>query len=221
LAQRLGVEAPALDKGRVLAKAAKTGLFSQFMRPGDLQMVSGDRFVQCKRGHFPLGTGLRLVKIDEVGAGPRTVGRARTVVRGGGVRRGNRRDGLHAVGFARQGLEDFHQVGVYALGQSFVSGKEFVGRLVIELGISAQEFEKVVARSLVAYLLNDLVHLGADARHFLQTDFVHLLRRQVGGGVVTDEIRVQLLAARQLPSTYLVKARGQVFADEELLELLE
>ncbi len=50
---------------------------------------------------------------------------------------------------------------------------------------------------------------------------MHLIGRQAGGGVMANEVSVKVAAVRQLPRADLVVATGQVFADEELLELLE
>ena len=86
------------------------------MATGDLQMMPRDRFMQRKRYHFPLGPGLRFIKIDKVGTGTGPVGGAGTVIRCGGVRGGDGRDSFHAIGLARQGPEDFYQVWVHGLG---------------------------------------------------------------------------------------------------------
>src|SRR5262249_41166373 len=132
------------------------------MGAGDLQMVSGDRFMQRKRGHFPLGPGLWFIKIDKVGTGARSIGRAGTVVGCGGVRRRNGRDGLHTVWLPRPRAGGLHQVRIDGLSQRLVSLKQVVGRLVKELGIGAQELEELLARAPEAGLLEDLVHLTAD-----------------------------------------------------------
>src|SRR5215472_16510119 len=191
------------------------------MGAGDLQMVSGDRFMQRKRGHFPLGPGLWFIKIDKVGTGARSIGRAGTVVGGGGVRRCDGGDGLYTVWLARERAEDLHQVRIDGLGQGLVSFKQIVGRLVKELGIGAQELEELLTRTLEACLLEDLVHLTADPSRLAQPDLVDLIRRDIGGGEVPDFVSVALGAVEDLPNTDLVKASRQILAHKELLELLE
>src|SRR5215471_7500714 len=160
------------------------------MGPGDLQMVSRDRFMQRKRGHFPLGPGLWFIKIDKVGTGARSIGRAGTVVGGGGVRRCDGRDGLHTVWFTWQRAEDLYEVRIHGLGQGLVGLKKIVGRLVKELGIGAQELEKLLTRTLEACLLEDLVHLTADPSYLAQPDLVDLFRCDIGRGEVPDFVSV-------------------------------
>ena len=66
----------------------------------------------------------------------------------------------------------------------------------------------------------DLVHLGADALHFLQPDVVDLLGRQVGCGVGLRQVGVPLLAIGQIEVAGGSPARRIVLLLPELEELL-
>src|SRR5689334_24743488 len=114
------------------------------MSPRDLQMMSGDGFMQRKRQHFPLWPGLWFIKIYKVGSRARAVRSALPIVSSRGIRRSHRRNRLYSVGLSRQCAEDFDQVRVDCFRQCLIGVKQLVGRLVKELRISAQIVEELL-----------------------------------------------------------------------------
>ncbi len=184
-------------------------------------MVSGDGFMERKRHHFPLRPGIRFIKVDEVGSRARPIGCSLAVISRRGIRCERRGNGFHAIRLAGQRAKHFHQVRIDRLGQRLVSHKQLFRRLVKELWIGAQELEKLVARSLEPGLLHDPIHFDIDARHFLQSDLVHLFRSFIRGGVVANHLRVQRFAMGKLPCAHLFITRGQILVYKELLKFCE
>src|SRR6185312_6233103 len=147
------------------------------------------------------------------------VSRARTVIRGSSVRRSHSRNGLNSVRFSRQSAKHPDEVGIYGLGHGFISFKQVVGRLVIELRVSAEKLEELLSRALESGLLHNAVHLGADTGHFLEANLVYLIGCQIGCGVAAHIVGIQFIAMWNLPDTNLIEAGRQIFIDEKLLEL--
>ena len=95
--QPLGVEAPALAEGHVVAVAAEGGQVLLLGGERHLEVVARDRLVQGERHHLPRGPRLGLVGVDPVGPGARAVVGGRVVEAGGRVGSHRRRGRLHAV----------------------------------------------------------------------------------------------------------------------------
>jgi len=72
--------------------------------------------------------------------------------------------------------------------------QQFVGSLGVELRVGAQEGQELREAALEFDLLDDAVHFLLDARYFLQSDLVDLLRGEVQGGVLVDLLPVVRLA---------------------------
>lgn len=85
VAEPLGIESPALDKGAEVEVATEFGVLSVFLGEGDLEVVTGDRFVEGEGHHFPFGTHVRGVKINGEGTRAAAVGGGAAIVGGAGV----------------------------------------------------------------------------------------------------------------------------------------
>jgi len=64
VAEPLGVESPVLEKGAEVEVATEFGVLSVFLGEGDLEVVTGDRFVEGEGHHFPFEAHVRGVEID-------------------------------------------------------------------------------------------------------------------------------------------------------------
>ena len=82
LAERLGVQRPALDVGRVAgAEAPEARQVLEFLLDRHLEVMARRRLVQRQRLHAELRLRLQVEGVDVEDAGPRTVRRRRLVVR--------------------------------------------------------------------------------------------------------------------------------------------
>ena len=72
--------------------------------------------------------------------------------------------------------------------------------------------------ALEADLVDDLLHLAADARHLRQAELVDLVGGQVGGCEPADASLIPRLAAREIADTHGVAGSGQVLLAEEIVE---
>ena len=87
--------------------------------------------------------------------------------------------------------------------------------------IGPQLGEELRQRSLEPDLLQDRLHLAANAGDFAQPFVVNLLRRQRRRRMPSGEMSVELRALRHLPDADLVESRREIFVDEIFLQLLE
>jgi len=89
---------------------------------------------------------------------------------------------------------------------------------VAELRVRAQELQELLEAALEPDALDHLLHFAADARHFLQSDFVYLVGREVGGGEPAHALLVPVGTTRCVPDADRAAAGGQVLLVEELLQ---
>ena len=89
----------------------------------------------------------------------------------------------------------------------------------MKLRIASQKAYKLFERTFVPELIDDGLHLGSDAPHFAQADFVNLPGCHIGGCVQAHGEAVHGFAFRQLPDADLIPACGQVLFDKKFLQL--
>jgi hypothetical protein len=130
-------------------------------------------------------------------------------------------DWRYAVGHARDGLKNLHQLRIDPLRHGAVRLEQLVAGFVEELRIRTELLAELVQRAGEADLLHDLVHLGADTRDFAYALFVDLLWGQVGRGEALRQVGVKVVPFRHLPDANLGKARRQIFRFVVALQLLE
>ena len=216
LAQKLRVERPAFDIGGEAGEIFAEGRQRQFLLQGDLVVMARHRFMRGERRQFPEGPLVQLRRIDPIGARNAGLRRARSVISGRRAFRFRRRDGLEAIGQARQRAEIARQQPVDRLGLPRRDAQQFLGRLGIIGRIGAQMLD-VSGAAGIAGLRRDRVHALADARHFVQTDLVNLVGRQVGGGVRLHPAGIPGRAAGQRRCAVALAAMGQIIGHEQLV----
>src|SRR5690606_39851390 len=85
-AQRLGVQAPALDEGGLAAEAAELGQFAQLLLQGHLEVVAGNGLVQEQALGVPGAPARQVVGVEVEDARPAAVlCRAHVSATGGGL----------------------------------------------------------------------------------------------------------------------------------------
>ena len=82
-AEALGIQSPALDKRRVAGVLSEFRLALLLLGQGNLQMVSGNRFVQRESFHLPFRPRTQVIGVHKIAAGPASGGCARLIVGGG------------------------------------------------------------------------------------------------------------------------------------------
>src|SRR5437667_3298011 len=83
LFRALGIQSPALDKRRVAGVLSEFRLALLLLGQGNLQMVSGNRFVQRESFHLPFRPRTQVIGVHKIAAGPASGGCARLIVGGG------------------------------------------------------------------------------------------------------------------------------------------
>ena len=206
-AEAFGVERPAFGKRRVVAERAELAKTRQgfgLLLNRELKMMSGDRLVI--RGGFqsdsqPRDVGAEVGERNPVDAGLRTVRRGRRIV-GRGALLGER--GLALDGDRRRRAQVEGRFGApFGVADE---GRELREDGLARIGFSGrpQRFVKsrdaILNRAIgIAERFQDFVHLGFDARDFLQTDGVDLLGRQRRAGRGGELSRVERLTVRKTP----------------------
>ncbi len=222
LAEALGVQAPSLDiRGVVAPQPAELRQPGELLRQGDLKVVARNGLVQSQRLHLPPRSGRQVIGVGEEPARASRVGRAGEVVRGGlrllGVGR-HRRD---TVRQPRQCAEQPAQLGIYPLGDVAIRREQLLAGREEELRVGADEGRELREAALEPGLVDDRLHLLADARHFRHSQLVDLLGRQLGGCVRAHAVAVPVRAIGQVSGRDRLAAGGDVLAFEEGEQLLE
>ena len=190
----LGIKAPALTIGDEIRGAPEHRRVRQLQTARELEVMARHRLMQRQRHHFPGRTHFGLVQVDVIVTRPAAVAGTLLVVGGGGVGRDVVRDRAHAVGLARDDLEDLDQFRIDAFCQRAVMGQQRVRCLLEKARIATQVGEELGHRTLETGLRFDRFHLAADARDLFQADGMDLCRGQVSGRVVAGEEVVIRLA---------------------------
>ena len=179
-AERFGIKRPAFDERRIAAKALERRQTRVFLRQADLEMMSGYAFVEIKRLDARRGARRQIIGVEIKYPRPRTIGRAALIAAAGVILfTESRHRADFELGFG-QGAEQRRHRRIDALADVIIALGQVLLRFGLELGIAADEIEKLLQCPLVADLRLDGLHALCNPRHFGQADGVNLFRRHVG-----------------------------------------
>ena len=124
-----------------------------------------------------------------------------------------------AVGRLRQRLEVVGDAGLDLLDVAHVAFLDLLGRLGDEARVGPDLVQellhcRLLGGGLEADLLAQRRQLRFETRHFVETELVDLLRREIGSGVHPNAVDVELAAAGHRPEPYPVGRRLQVVVAE-------
>ena len=126
---------------------------------------------------------------------------------------------LDAVGQPRQRGEPARQLGVDPLGDPRRAHQQRAGRGRVELRVAAKKSEQVGETPRELGRPHRFLHFAMDPCDLLQADLVDLIRSDVVGRVVADEIRVVGFAVRQRGGGDRLARPRRVFVAEEGLQI--
>src|ERR1041384_1553320 len=175
VSETFGIQPPTLDVSRVTGITAEIGQASQLLRASDLQVMSRHRLMQSWRFHLVLRPRLKLVGVDHVKTGARSISGARLIISRGLCRCFVVRNDLQAVRIPGQLSEQLRQFSVRTLRNVAVARDKIFGPGVIETRIGSKKGQEAGERTLEAALLNHRFHFLPYASDFLQSDVVNLL----------------------------------------------
>ncbi len=168
IAQRLRIERPAFDIGRVAAEAHECRKIGVFLREADLEMMPRCAFVQVERHIARRQPAGQVIGVEIECPRPRTVRRARIV-------RTTRFEllAILLVGLdLERGLRDQREIFADLLIDLFadivIALRQRLAALRLELLVGAHVVEELVERPLEADFLLDLLEAILDPRHFGQ-----------------------------------------------------
>ena len=183
-------------------------------------MVTRRSFVSSERRQHVERARVKRVRVDPILAGD--AHRAGIVTSARVVGRDRCRHRAHRIRRAWQAAKILRQVAIDLARDPCGATEQFLRRLRIELRIGAKIGEEICERALETDLTDDAFHLRANARHFPQTNFVHLARRRVRQcRVVADEIGVVGAAVRQRTCRDGAAGARRVLIGEKRAELIK
>ncbi len=175
--------------------------------------------VQRQRGQLVERARAQIVGVHEILSRHAAARVAHDVAPGGVGGRDGVGHRLHAVRQSRQRHEHVGHARVRALGDPGGGAQQRLGRLGVELVVGAQKGQELREGALEADLLDDRVHLGADARDLVEAEGVDLLGGEVERGVPPHQRRVALASLRQARGRELGTGGGEVLLGEEAQDL--
>ncbi len=195
-AKPLRIEAPTLGESGEVGAVLAPRRHLQLLLGRDLHMVAWDRLVDGERRNFPQRALIELGCVDEIEAGDSSVRASALVARSRVARRGRRCHRANPVGEPRQPVEQARHLPVDRLGLNGRRFQQLLGRLYIPFRVAPHVGDHRFAAGKAGGL-RDPFHFGANPRDFAEPELVNLLRSHVRSRVVTDKVRVILLALGQ------------------------
>src|SRR6187402_666986 len=219
LAQPLAVEAPTFCVGSVVALLAELWDTSEFLRDGDLQMMSGQTLVVRDDLRVLETTAGEVVRVNVDAAGALSIRRAGLVVGCGLLLLHVLRNGQDLERGFGQRTEELRQLGLHVVDVAGVGVDELLLGGSVQLGIrfdgGVEGFEIVET-----HLLRDDEHGGLVTLYFFQADLVNLVGGLVGRCALPDTEGVIGVAIGYGRDAGFSAALGNVLSREELREVL-
>ena len=220
LAERFGIQAPALGERGLAAEATELRQAGQLLLQRNLEVVTGDGLVQVQILGIPRLAGRQVIGIDVENAGAGAVFARAPVF---AARRGLGAECLDSTDLERRLRGQRKLLGDLLVDLRFQRAIVRQQRLLVlevEARVFLHEFEEVLQRALELYLRHHLADLAMDARDLAQAQRMDLRRAHVGGGAHARVERVPGLAVGQLVDADRVARGRQVFVVDKGAQLL-
>ena len=190
LTQPLRVETPAFTIGVEVILPTPLGQALVFLLKGNLQVMAWHPLVQGQAYHFVKGAAAQVVGVNEILAGAGAVTGSRLIVSGGRPGCGLSWYWLDPIGVTGQAAEVAGQLAIDALRYPgyVVQVVLFIG--LVELFITAQEFQERGKVTVERHFLDNLAHFGLYTLHFRQAQGMHRIGVSIQTGVVAQQLVV-------------------------------
>ena len=197
LTQPFRVQTPAFTVGVEVILSAPLGHALVFLLKGKLQVMAWHRLVQGKAHQFVQGAATQVVGVNEILAGTGAITGSRLVVSGGRSWCGLSGYWLDPIGVTGQAAEVAGQLAIDALGYPgyVVQVVLFIG--LVELFITAQEFQERGKVTVERHFLDNLAHFSLYTLYFRQAQGMHRIGVCIQAGVVAQQLFVGSATAGQ------------------------